>query len=531
MAVSPGTLRAGKATIEFSLLKDKFSKELKTLQAKLNMVGDRFQSLGKIALGAGGLITGAFAGATKIFTGVGDTLNDMATRTGFAATTLSALDYAVGQTGTSLDAVEKAARGMARNILDAERGLSTATDNFRDLGIELNTLKSLSPDQQFLLIADWLSKVEDPTRRAALAMKIFGRAGTELLPMLQSGEKGISALVDEAHRLGVVMSTEDVEAAAKLDDAFKKLQAQLKQVFVQIGAAIAGDLQNFSERMIGLGRTVIDWTRENRALIATVAKIGVVVTATGAALFAFGTIIKTTAAAVGILSGAFTLLTAHPLIAAGTLLAAATLAVAKYSGAWDRLVDVVNRFTGIGPGFVAQINRVTDATNKAAEATKRLSIEEQIAAKHREMMEFAGMPKTLARLRKEMAQLEASKAAFDAATNKPSDDPMEFGVAVTLDNLRPGLDFLRRKLRELQDEAIKIFAPDMPELKASLQKTAAAGVRAAVEVRGGGVSIATFDTRLSRQMFGGSDLERDQLNELKAIRKVIQNRRGGLPVV
>ncbi|MCX7704278.1 MAG: hypothetical protein N2234_09330, partial [Planctomycetota bacterium] len=43
------------------------------------------------------------------------------------------------------------------------------------LGLSVRQLASLSPDQQFVVIAEALSKIPDPTRRAAVAMEVFGK--------------------------------------------------------------------------------------------------------------------------------------------------------------------------------------------------------------------------------------------------------------------------------------------------------------------------------------------------------------------
>ena len=70
-------------------------------------------------------------------------------------------------------------------LTEAAKGSDHARDTLFQLGLSMADLRKLSPEDQFTLIADRLSKVENTTRRAALAMEIFGRGGTELLPMLE----------------------------------------------------------------------------------------------------------------------------------------------------------------------------------------------------------------------------------------------------------------------------------------------------------------------------------------------------------
>jgi len=66
-------------------------------------------------------------------------------------------------------------------------------------------------------------------------MKLFGKSGTDLLPMLNQGRAGIEALMQQGKDLGVVMSGPQVEAAHKLYLEHKKLDEAMSGVTIQIG--------------------------------------------------------------------------------------------------------------------------------------------------------------------------------------------------------------------------------------------------------------------------------------------------------
>ena len=53
-----------------------------------------------------------------------------------------------------------------------------------------DTLKSKNTEKILLAVADGMSKVEDPSRRAALAQQIFGRGAQGLIPILAQGKQG-----------------------------------------------------------------------------------------------------------------------------------------------------------------------------------------------------------------------------------------------------------------------------------------------------------------------------------------------------
>jgi phage-related protein len=122
------------------------------------------------------------------------------------------------------------------------------------LGLNIQQLQTLSPEQQFLQMAQAISKVQDPSRQAALAMELFGRSGTQLLPMLQQGEAGIEALIAEARRLGIVMSEEDAKAAAEFTDAMNRLSSVFKGIATQVASVITPILTKLSNLFTSLDK-------------------------------------------------------------------------------------------------------------------------------------------------------------------------------------------------------------------------------------------------------------------------------------
>jgi TP901 family phage tail tape measure protein len=290
-----GAIRAGRAFVELFVDDSKMQGTLKRTSANMRKWG---AAIG--AIGAG--ITGVFLKAADSFAKAGDRLDKMSKRTGVSVEALSALDFAASQSGTSLEAVEKAVRGMSRNLVDAERGLSTATDNFSDLGIALKDLQGLSPEEQFLLIAERISGIEDPTRRAGVAMKVFGKAGTELLPLLANGKDGIRELMEEAERLGIVLSTEDAVAAAKLTDELDKMKRQFGQIAVEIGGAVAPMLSNLAPQLGNVAKGVAEWAAANPGLFQTLLKIGAVLAVGGPIIAGLGTLLGLLTGPLGIVA-------------------------------------------------------------------------------------------------------------------------------------------------------------------------------------------------------------------------------------
>ena len=203
-----------------------------------------------LAIGGAAALVGFGIAGVKAFVSLGDELDKMSKRTGFSVEALGELKFAAEQSGASLETIEKAAKRMASTVFDAGLGLKSTTDSLDALGISVADLQGLSPEQQFQLFANALSGVEDASTRAALAQDIFGRSGTELLPLFTQGEQGMAALREQAQQLGVVMSGDAATAAADFADAQNELKSALSGVFLEVGSKIVPKLTEFVRKVI-----------------------------------------------------------------------------------------------------------------------------------------------------------------------------------------------------------------------------------------------------------------------------------------
>ncbi len=156
----------------------------KKTERETKSIKDAFQSVGKTFAIVGGVITASMGMMIKSFTGVGSELHDLSLKTGVSIEALAGLKYAAEQNGASLGTVEMAIRRVAMAMADAKDGTLESTRSFNKLGLSLKDLQGLNPEQQFLKIAGAIAEVPDPMQRAALAVDMFGRSGTDMLPML-----------------------------------------------------------------------------------------------------------------------------------------------------------------------------------------------------------------------------------------------------------------------------------------------------------------------------------------------------------
>lgn len=288
MPSTSGAIRAGRAFVELFADDSKLVRGLNVAGVKLKRWGASVTAIGsRIGLIGGGLLAPIVA-AAKVFADTGSDMLDMSQRTGVAVEQLSTLKYAAEQSGTSMEALEGGVGKMQKALASAATGSKESQKAFSRLGLSVDELSKLSPDEQFKMIADRIAAIEDPAKKTAAAMAIFGRGGAELLPLMNDGAKGISALQAEAIGLGRQMSTTDAKAAEKFGDTMDRVKGQLMAVVVRIGAAAAPALERLAEWLVKLSTHAAAFIDKNRGLIEIAAKIGITMIAAGGALTGFG---------------------------------------------------------------------------------------------------------------------------------------------------------------------------------------------------------------------------------------------------
>jgi hypothetical protein len=175
-----------------------------------------------------GVAVGFLGRATSEAIKFGDQVQKTALRTGLTTEAISELGFVAERGGTSLEAIVKAVQKVQRAAIDAGDGLLTYTRAFDKLNINVSEFKQLAPDRQFEVVADRISKLENPTERTALSMQLLGRSGAELISVFSGGVGEIRALRQEAVRLGVSLSQDAADKAAGAADAITNLQTSIR---------------------------------------------------------------------------------------------------------------------------------------------------------------------------------------------------------------------------------------------------------------------------------------------------------------
>lgn len=125
----------------------------------------------------------------------------LSAETGINAEELQRLDHAAKKSSTTLDDLIS---GIIKMTVSMEKGLQGSQemrDAFSSLGITLDDLKTLSPQQVFEKLSDAVAASNDPVKTAGALSEIFGKNFKELLPLLSKGSEEIGRLKAETKNI------------------------------------------------------------------------------------------------------------------------------------------------------------------------------------------------------------------------------------------------------------------------------------------------------------------------------------------
>jgi hypothetical protein len=180
------------------------AEQVTALQGKFKQVEGAAHSLtsriGPLGGALGALAPVATVGGLAALVGktieAGDALNDMSQRTGVSVEALAKFKKAAATSGTDIDAV-------ANSLIKLDKGLFNIGGKGDKVGPALDRLgisakdaagNLKSADQVTLEIADKFKTMPDGVEKTATALDLFGKAGANMIPMLNEGGTAIEAL-------------------------------------------------------------------------------------------------------------------------------------------------------------------------------------------------------------------------------------------------------------------------------------------------------------------------------------------------
>lgn len=253
---------------------DKISPVLKAVQRSVKATHKSIRDIGKagseltarlgipLAMLGGATIAG-LTRAVSGFMELGSAINDTSAKIGINAEKLQELQYAGKLAGVAPETLTGGLTKLNKGLGEAAAGkndelaalLKRLGISLRDTNGQVRSAADIMPQ-----LADGIARNQNPAVRARMAVAAFGKSGQDLIPMLANGSAGLAEMADEARRLGIILSSDQVKAADDLGDTFDKLKLSVQGLGLNIGAKLAPVLTHVIERLT-------EWIVANREII------------------------------------------------------------------------------------------------------------------------------------------------------------------------------------------------------------------------------------------------------------------------
>ncbi|AIY65201.1 coiled-coil domain-containing protein [Pseudoalteromonas piratica] len=227
--------------------------ESKKTKAQMGNMLARFS--GGVAI-VGGLTAAVGLLAGSLRTQAIKEINATAQAFNVSTETLTEWTYAANKVGIGADKIGDIFKDTQDKIGDfVATGGGEAADIFENLGLSIDELKSKTPDQQLLAIAEGLDQVGTKGEKIFYLESLADEA-SRLLPLLENGAAGLLAAQEEARLLGVSLSEVDAAMVAQAASEFDRMGGLITGASNHLTVAMAPALSAVNA---GIVDTVTSW--------------------------------------------------------------------------------------------------------------------------------------------------------------------------------------------------------------------------------------------------------------------------------
>jgi hypothetical protein len=217
--------------------KNSVSSAMSSIQKSASMAAN---ALGAIGVG---LSVAAFTGWIKSAIDAADETNKMAQKIGVAVKDVAGLQLAFRQAGIDSGALQTSMSKLSVAI-------ANGNDAFVAMGISTrNTDGTLKSTRQVLgEVADKFKSYEDGASKTALAVQLFGKAGADLIPLLNAGADSLDQFDEMARKLGLTITDETAARAEKFNDTLDLMGQGFKGISMQVMAELLPTLEGLADQ-------------------------------------------------------------------------------------------------------------------------------------------------------------------------------------------------------------------------------------------------------------------------------------------
>lgn len=204
------------------------------------------------------IVTGAAAAATGVVkfaekaASTADNVDKMSQKIGISRQAYQELDFICSQSGASVDNLKAGMKTLTNQMQSASEGSDKAVAAFDALGLSWVDSTGKLKDQETMM---WeamtaLQNCENQTQKSALAVDLFGKAGTDLMPLLNGASGSIEEMKKQAHDLGLVLDDDAIDSGVKLTDTIDQVKRSFSSIVAKLGVEVMPIVQKVADKIV-----------------------------------------------------------------------------------------------------------------------------------------------------------------------------------------------------------------------------------------------------------------------------------------
>lgn len=231
-------------------------KEAKKLNNQVNKLSKDLSNKLKGACTAVGIGFGAVTATAGVLINktieAGDRIDKMSQKIGMSRQAFQEWDFIMSQNGGSVESLQMGYKALANQMGGVQKGSKDSIGYFKKLGVAVkdNHGQLRKQEDVFNDSVRALQNMKNPTEKAIIANKLFGKSAIEMKPLLNQTSESVDTLRKRANDLGMVMSDEAVDASVKLTDSIDAIQRSFSAFGNQIGAQLVPYVQQLADELI-----------------------------------------------------------------------------------------------------------------------------------------------------------------------------------------------------------------------------------------------------------------------------------------
>lgn len=203
-------------------------------------------TVGLVGIGSS-LTVGGFIAGIKAAADLGSHLSDVADRVDMTAGEVLVLQQSFKIAGLDAGLLQTTIGQLNKSIDEARHGNKTYADSFERIGVNLQKLYAMRPAERFRTIQEALNGLNDSADRTAVAMRLFGRQGQQLLNLstndIKEAERILGSLPEVMTRNAAVFD--------HISDSIGNMNVKSQQFFSGVLDLVEPTLTSFLDRFNG----------------------------------------------------------------------------------------------------------------------------------------------------------------------------------------------------------------------------------------------------------------------------------------